>query len=112
MIEGQYRQGDVLLSRVGTPGSNFQKLPDTLTELPTENGVVVLAKGDSTGNPHFFESDALLHAAPDGQRFVSLASAQPLRCPSHTWLTVEPGVYELTIQREWTNAEESRQVED
>lgn len=116
-IEGQYRQGDVLLSRVGTRGSRFAKLPSNLTERPAENGVVVLARGDSTGHPHFFEVGAIDRSTPDGQRFISLSEPQLLRCPSHgpndRWDgMVAAGDYELTIHREWTDAEEPRQVED
>lgn len=116
-IEGQYRQGDVLLSRVGTKGSRFAELPDGLTERPADNGVVVLARGDSTGNPHYFEADARELVAADGQRFIVLTSRQMLRCPSHgpneRWDGfVEAGEYELTIQREMTDADEPRQVED
>lgn len=62
--KNQYRQGDVLVERVGP-------LPTDLTKIARENGRVILAHGEVTGHAHAIEDPGTdLLAAKNGERFL------------------------------------------
>jgi len=52
------RQGDILLVPV-------EKLPDGLTEVPREDGKIVLAEGEATGHLHMIEASEATFLATD-----------------------------------------------
>ena len=106
LIEGQIRQGDVMLVRTDAPVSGN-------AEPIASDGSVVLAHGEVTGHRHRFEraSDA---QALTGSRVRQLLVNSPaaLLHEEHSPPTVVPSRYDLPIQTEWTDAMEPRQVAD
>jgi len=100
-----YRQGDVLIRRVA-------KIPEGAVPVKRDAGRVVLAYGEVTGHAHAMTSGGveLLDARPG--RYLRVTAASDLRHEEHATIRVEPGVYEVVIQREYDDAEEWRQVAD
>lgn len=101
----QYRQGDVLLTRVprapvGTP-------------VAPVNGHHVLAYGEATGHHHSIPAaGGTLTRDAEGVTYLSVDELVGLTHQEHATITVEPGVYRVTRQREWTDADEPRTVPD
>ena len=101
MQNRQYRQGDVLLERVA-------QLPRDAKPVP---GRAILAEGELTGHCHEIRSGAQMFQTIDGQRFVMITDVAQLTHQEHTALDIEPGVYRVLRQREYT-PEQIRQVAD
>ena len=110
------RQGDVLLVRVA-------RLPKNATARASENGRIVLAHGEVTGHAH-----ALAIKGSDGRRqskvpaelfdsdrgtFLQVTGENVMLVhEEHTAHEIPPGIYRVPGQREWTDADEPRQVAD
>lgn len=104
------RQGDILLVPVN-------ELPGDLTEVPRQNGRIVLAEGEITGHLHAIDAEEAVFLAedldsPEG-RFLIVEEAEAitkeaagvaLTHPEHDTVTLEPGLYEVRRQREYTAA--------
>ena len=99
------RQGDVLVTPVDSipPGSS--------PEL-TENGLVILAKGEATGHHHSVDAAVAGMVAVDGLRFLSIREIAPLRHQEHAEIRLPAGNYEVRIQREYDPTVISRVVAD
>lgn len=104
------RQGDVMVVRVGA-------LPEKLTDVPVENGRVVLAHGESTGHHHSFAFDKRIalfrEDGSGGGLFLSVTGGAPaeLTHQEHSTLLVPPGTYRVIRQRVW-EAGMARRVAD
>lgn len=114
----QIRQGDVQLQPVA-------KLPEGCTELPPEGNRIVLAHGEVTGHAHAIYDHidqetnpeaaseiaeaaiarARLWKAKDGSRYLEVTKPVTLRHEEHTQHTLNPGIYKLPTQVEYTPAE-------
>lgn len=110
-----YRQGDVLLiERDVTPNAS-----------PKRYAQMTVAFGEATGHHHTLypntkrggEPETLEAVAPasyieeflyDGKRFVRLDTDWLLRHQEHRELRIEPGTYEIIIEREYDPIEETR----
>lgn len=102
------RQGDVLIVQVA-------KLPDSVTEVPTEKGRVILAHGEVTGHAHAI---AVTKKAPcaklwsaNAERFLQVMESTSLKHEEHSPINLDPGIYHIAIQTEYT-PEELRNVAD
>lgn len=94
-MKNQYRQGDVFVSRI-------KALPASVTTVPRDNGRIVLAYGEVTGHAHAIaELDAELLMA-EGQVYLRADGEVVLRHEEHGAITLSPGVYKVTRQREYT----------
>jgi hypothetical protein len=97
-----YRQGDVLVIKTDA-------IPSGTTEVPRDNGRIVLAYGEVTGHAHAIaDRGATLLAAPNTEdRFLRImdASGVELRHEEHATITLEPGEYVVRRQREYTSAD-------
>src|SRR6266508_2539292 len=100
-MTSMYRQGDVLLVQVDeVPKGAKQRLAKR----------VILAEGEVTGHVHelvggkvdVFEADAAVI-------FLEIMASPELRHAEHATQTIEPGIYEVRRQREYT-PQEIRQV--
>jgi hypothetical protein len=116
----QIRQGDVQLQPVAS-------LPDGCKEVPNDKGRIVLAYGEVTGHAHAIADHrpalrageiaeaaiarARLFVAPSGERFLEVRETVTLRHEEHTAHTLNPGIYKLPVQVEYTPSE-LRRVED
>jgi hypothetical protein len=85
-----YRQGDVLFSRIAT-------LPEGLTPRPTQ----VIVEGEATGHCHSLLAGRVLEDA-QGSLFLEVLKATQVVHQEHHPLTLEPGYYAVTRQREYT----------
>lgn len=125
----QIRQGDVQLEPVSS-------LPAGCQEVPNDRGRIVLAYGEVTGHAHAIadhvvrreptpgaadeiaeaaisraQAKARLLIAPNGDRYLEVKQTVTLRHEEHTAHTLNPGIYKLPIQVEYTPSE-LRRVED
>lgn len=95
------RQGDVLIRRIS-------RMPEGLVEVPRDDGRVVLAYGEVTGHAHVVEGDVQLLAADIEDlecRFLRVEADAAVVHDEHGTITLAPGDYELTRQREYTSAD-------
>ena len=106
-----YRQGDVLITRVDA-------IPVGLRERARDTGRVVLAYGEVTGHAHAVDVEAdpsaAIFDAPegDGSFYLRLGADTGVEHEEHARIDLAPGDYRVTRQREWTDADEPRQVAD
>jgi hypothetical protein len=103
--KGQVRQGDVLLVAAKVAAGEAEPI--------ASDGSVVLAHGEVTGHRHRFERASEAQALTGSvirQLIVNVPAA--LLHEEHSPPTVEPGIYDLPAQVEWTDANEPRKVED
>ena len=102
----QARQGDVFLEKV-------DMMPGSATEVPADNGEIVLAYGEVTGHKHriraFMDTGSLPARLFDvgDMRFLDVQSPSALIHEEHAPVTLEPGIYKVSkfgagTQREYT----------
>lgn len=92
------RQGDVLIF----PAPKSVKAGK---ELPREDGLVILAKGEATGHHHSFSEEGVTlyeTEALDDQLLVIEADGAILRHQEHAPIEIPKGRYIRRIQREYT----------
>lgn len=100
---GMARQGDVLLTPVA-------KLPKG-AKPQTHDGPAVLAYGEVTGHAHTVERGQL-YTDGEGLTYLTVEELTEVRHQEHGAIALDPGVYRVTRQREWTDAQEPIQVQD
>lgn len=98
-----YRQGDVLIEPVRSIPAKAKKLAGAR---------MVLAEGEATGHAHTIAEEYGEMYERDGVLYLRIAEAAPLEHQEHATITIAPGTYRVTRQREWTDADEPRQVLD
>ena len=95
------RQGDILLVPI-------DKVPANLTEVPREDGNIVLAEGEATGHLHMIEAPEATFLASDLDeiegRFLEIEAEVALTHPEHDTVNLAPGAYQVIRQRENTQA--------
>ena len=110
-VEGQYRQGDVLLERVDPTTMQPVRLPQSATVQPRDpQGRIVLEYGEVTGHAHAVldrEAEAFLAGV---QQYLVVSGDAPvtLRHEEHGAIALEPGVYQRGPQFEYDEGEERR----
>lgn len=103
----KYRQGDVLVQQV-------DEIPTGLQTVPRDNGRVILAYGEVTGHAHAVQGDVEFLAADLEEleeRFLHVEAEAQVVHEEHDTITLPPGNYRVTRQREYT-PEEIRTVAD
>lgn len=111
------RQGDVLLLPVSAPTAA------EVEEMPKDSRGLVVAEGETSGHFHaLFGPGAKLvrYKATPGRVIARLEEGGEIRVigggaggiDRHTPISLQPGNYEIRIQRSWTSANASRQVSD
>lgn len=99
----QYRQGDVMLLKVAELPRGAQK------QVPGER--IVLAYGEVTGHAHAVPTEhAVLYRAEDAT-YLNVLQPTGLTHEEHTRIDLQPGVYRVVLQREYT-PERNRLVAD
>ena len=92
----QYRQGDVLLTRI-------QRVPKHGTAVPRDQGRIILAYGEVTGHAHELRSTTAVLETVDLSEgpvtYLTLDEIAPLVHEEHGTILVERGVYRVTRQR-------------
>jgi hypothetical protein len=104
-----YRQGDVLL--VPCTG-----IPAGAHEEATEDGRVVLARGERTGHAHTMAADRVCYFREDGSGqgliYVSGSTPVELTHEEHAPLAIPPGSYRVVRQHEYQPQASPRTVAD
>ena len=102
----QYRQGDVFVEKI-------LALPEGCNRVPGVGGRIILALGEATGHAHAIavEDDVALLEKGD-ERFLEVKSPAVLRHEEHSAVVIEPGVYRVVRQREYSKIDEYRTVSD
>jgi len=101
----QYRQGDVLVSRIET-------IPTTAVQQQIK-GSVVLADGELTGHAHRIKkhTNRIKHYLDGEVAYLEVGAPTLVEHEEHGPITLEPGCYEVRRQIEvWMD--EVRQVAD
>lgn len=109
--QNMFRQGDILITRVTDPNSVSL---DGAKTVDRDNGRVVLAYGEVTGHAHALHDDnATLVEVANGDRYLRIVgdSEVELRHEEHSKISLTPGLYKVTRQREYS-PEEIRTVAD
>jgi hypothetical protein len=94
-----YRQGDVLLRAVDA-------VPATAAPVGRDAGRIILAYGEVTGHAHAIdapEAEATLISTAENQRFLRLMADVDLVHEEHATIHLPRGLYEVILQREWTD---------
>src|SRR6185437_9503870 len=111
----QVAQGDVLITQI-------KALPDgSFAPIDRDNGRIVLAYGEVTGHSHaILDRDVELLVAPQRSKEDELLNVRFLRIMNasgvdvvheeHATIHLEPGLYEIRQQREWTDQDEPIRV--
>lgn len=119
------RQGDVALFPVS-------QLPAGCTEIPNDNGRIVLAHGEVTGHAHAIadhvtmdpaaageimqaaiaRAKARLWQSPSGDRYLEVREPVSLSHEEHSTHVIPPGIYEVPVQVEQSVANAPRRVAD
>jgi hypothetical protein len=100
----QVRQGDVYLERIS------DVVPDGAVKQRDKNKIV-LAFGEATGHHHRVSTKNATRYEWQGAMVVEIKKASKLLHEEHDPITLEPGVWKRTLQREYHPAE-IRQVRD
>lgn len=100
----QIRQGDVYLVPVTV-------IPSAATVRERDNGRVILAYGEVTGHAHALTSENVALLEADGLEFLKVDAVSALVHEEHGTINIEPGLYQIKHQREYT-PEEIRNVAD
>lgn len=102
MDQVTHRQGDVVLIKVAALPKGAKRV----------EGPIILAHGEVTGHAHqiFGGGCALMEAG--SKTFLTADQLLDLTHQEHATLVIEPGVYEVRRQREWSDQDEPRMVLD
>ncbi len=98
------RQGDVALVLVNA-------LPKgAVEELPTKDNKIILALGEATGHHHRIEnvttdSPKVRLWTAEGERFLQVLVKAELLHEEHSTAFLDPGIYKLPIQVQYSPAE-------
>ena len=93
------RQGDVLLIPI-------PRVPKKLTPVQPERGRLILARGEVTGHHHNVDAGAAtLGLDQGGTMYMTIEELTQIRHQEHNPITVEPGIYKVIRQREYSPAE-------
>ena len=72
-------------------------------EKQNRNGRIVLAYGEVTGHAHaIHETTTELYALKTGERYLLVGDLSRVVHEEHDTITLEPGIYEVVQQREYT----------
>lgn len=104
----KYRQGDVLLVKIAA-------LPKNTKTVQRDNGRVILAYGEVTGHAHAVVGEAdLFEVEGVSDRFLHVLADEGAQLvhEEHGTVTLDPGVYIVRRQYEWSDAQEPIRVSD
>jgi len=97
MTKRQYRQGDVLLTKIDPPAKPGEPIGSI-------DGKLVLASGELTGHSHTvpaIDGKTQFFEGPRNLRYLRLAAVGQLQHQEHGAIDLEAGWYEVRVQREY-----------
>lgn len=92
-----FRQGDVLVEKLA-----MSKLPETAVIIPNDQQRTILAYGEVTGHAHALDARMASLYTWEGNRLLEVTKTTSLKHEEHAAITLEPGIYKVTQQREYT----------
>lgn len=99
MKKTQFRQGDVLVTRLSRRPAGEQK------PIAREKGRIVLAHGEATGHAHAIKAPNASLFEVAGRVFLSIGGdTVALEHEEHATVEIDEGTYEVTRQREYSPA--------
>lgn len=103
----QYRQGDVLIVKIDS-------LPEGTQQIKPDNGRTILAYGEVTGHAHAIDASVsrLFEVSGVEDKFLVVDEATSVTHEEHSAIALEPGTYQVRIQREYDDMDEVRRVAD
>ena len=104
----QKQQGDVLLKKI-------ESLPNGATKIKKDPRGVVLAEGEATGHFHGIQENGVHLYKQNGEIFLVNESGKPvsIQHQEHKPVTVDPGVWQIGIVKEYDYLQEmERKVVD
>lgn len=102
----QYRQGDVLIAR-----TNLSAVPNGAEKQKPDGQRVILAYGEATGHAHAIDCKLADMYQWQGDQLLEVKPGAVLGHEEHTHIPLPPGVYKVTIQKEYS-PERIRNVAD
>jgi hypothetical protein len=112
----QYAQGDVLITKVAS-------LPTGCKPIDRDNGRVILAYGEVTGHAHALSGAGTTLLMPETRskederlnvRFLQIMDkvGDAVSHEEHATIKLDPGVYEVRQQQEFSDQDEPIRVQD
>ena len=98
------RQGDVLLKKCS-------KMPEGLEKIQPINGRLVLAEGEATGHAHTIDAKCGTLFGDEKNMVVVVDQPTKIEHQEHGAIEVNPGVYWVVRQREYTPGKVRRVVD-
>ena len=97
------RQGDVLLLKL----DKVAKVPDGAVAVKPDGKRIVLAYGEVTGHAHaiYEQTDQVRMWAVGKVKYLEVMATVMLKHEEHTHHAIEPGIYKLPVQVEYTPQE-------
>jgi hypothetical protein len=96
----QFYQGDVCIIKL-------DKLPAAAKKQSRPQDRVVLEYGEVTGHAHAIKDIDKCDMYLEGnRRFLEVCFTVPLTHEEHDTITLEPGIYEIKRQRQWSALEQ------
>ena len=101
----QARQGDVFIVRISGKAKG--------AVVPPEHGRLILARGEATGHHHSVPAQAGTLTLDEGNvMYLTIEELTAVEHQEHSPITLEPGTYQVTRQREYAGPERQRYVGD
>lgn len=97
------RQGDVFLKKVEKVA-----VKPTGKKVEPQNGRLILAFGEATGHHHSVPADVCEMYEDEKATMLVVNAPTTLDHQEHATIEINPGVYWVVRQREWTDNDERR----
>lgn len=101
----QFRQGDVLLEPV-TQVPNY--MVEDVNIVERKKGRLILALGEATGHAHAIKTKGVTMYRGGSLTFLEVLEKATLEHEEHGPITIEPGTYQVVMQRQQDPAAENR----
>lgn len=107
----QFYQGDVGIYLNGHPRfERIKELPKSAIKQPRPKDRIVLEYGEVTGHAHAIKEVDKCNLYLEGtRRFLEVCYAVPLVHEEHDVIVIQPGIYEIGRQRQWSVLEQMSQ---
>lgn len=89
------RQGDILLMKA-------TDAPKDAEDVPREKGRIIVAEGEATGHHHAIRTAGVIILEKDAVRWLVAPDSFVLEHEEHDPITLDPGVWVIRYQREYT----------
>jgi hypothetical protein len=103
-MSAQYRQGDVLLIKLGEVEARRLRLEE---QARPRKGRVILARGEATGHAHTVDGATAGLELRLAERYLTVWAPTQLTHEEHAPIQLDPGFYRVVRQREFVPTRDS-----